>query len=289
MPRIPVTRRKKVLLAGGALVLAAVTACSSAAPTSTPRPEQTATPTQRPAATATPCPTATATPAPTATSGGGTTPAATRPAPTETPDSGPRALAWEVLDVGPGTKPALALLSDGTPVVAYMLEAINGFVKAAILEDAGWKIEEIAEGYFYGPLDVAAGPDDAVHVAYHDHQGSSFQPDRGDAVYAVRRNGRWEASPAEDNGHDGWDNRIVVDAQGRVHMSGMDPSDFGGNGAEYDALRSDGGWDVEEVGSGPLTSRWATSVAVDPSGNPHITYFDQSGGELRLASRDGSG
>ena len=38
---------------------------------------------------------------------------------------------WRVETVDEGAKPAIALASDGTPYVAYMREAISGFVKAA--------------------------------------------------------------------------------------------------------------------------------------------------------------
>jgi len=53
-------------------------------------------------------------------------------------------------------------------------------------------------------------------------------------------------------------------------------------------LDESGNWTVESVGSGPQTYKYATSVAVDPSGNPHITYYDQSGKYFALASKDGS-
>ena len=52
-------------------------------------------------------------------------------APTSTAEGA--VFSWQVETVDEGTKPALALTSDGTPYVAYMLEAITGFVKAALL------------------------------------------------------------------------------------------------------------------------------------------------------------
>ena len=198
------------------------------------------------------------------------------------------AFAWEVLEVDRGTKPALALTSDDTPYVAYMLEAQDGFVKSAVLRGESWDISTVAEGYFYGPLDIATGPDDIPHVTYHDHQAPTFLRDKGDAAYAVLRNGEWQVDAVFDLGHDGWDNRIVIDGEGLPHMSAIDPKEFGGVGVEYYGLDESGNWTVESVGSGPQTYKYATSVAVDPSGNPHVTFYDQSGKDLALASRNGS-
>ena len=53
-----------------------------------------------------------------------------------------------------GAKPSLAVNRDGVPHIAFMLEAMLGFVKYALLGDAGWDITTIVEGYFYGPLDI---------------------------------------------------------------------------------------------------------------------------------------
>ena len=197
--------------------------------------------------------------------------------------------AWAIEDVDRGTKPALALTSDGTPYVAYMLESMPGFVNNAIKNGDSWDITNIVEGYYYGPLDIAIGPDDTAHVAYHDHQGNTFNPSKGDAVYAVLRDGAWTTQDAVDPGHDGWDNRITVDADGRPHMSGVDPEEFGGDGVEYYRLNDSGEWEVESVGSGPLTYKYATSVAVTPDGIPHVSYFAQPDNNLIVASKNGSG
>ena len=195
-----------------------------------------------------------------------------------------------IQEVDRGVKPALALNSQGTPVIVYMLESTSGFVKSAERDGSGWDIATVASGYFYGPLDVAIGPDDVAHVSYHDHQDlRGFRPEKGDAVYAVLRNGEWTAKAIADPGHDGWDNRIAIDAQGRPHISAIDPVEFGGDGLEYYRLDPNGDWTVEQVGSGPLTYKYATSIAIDPDGNPHITYFGQDESDLVLASRGPNG
>lgn len=197
---------------------------------------------------------------------------------------------WQLQRVDAGTKPALAVAPDGTPAIIYMLERQDGWVRIAQLRDGEWQSEQVADGYFYGPPDVAVGPDGVIHGAYHDHQDSQFQPDKGDAVHVSGGPGDWTSTTAEDAGHDGWDNRITVDAEGRPHMVGMDPQDFGSvDGVEYYSLDGDGAWQAEAVGSGPQTYQWGISVAVDPAGEPWVTYYDGEMTALMLAGRSADG
>jgi hypothetical protein len=164
-----------------------------------------------------------------------------------------------------------------------MLERNDGWVRVARLEDGEWKSDQLAEGYFYGPPDLTVGDDGIVHAAYHDHGIE-------DAVYAVRAGGAWSLTAAADGGHDGWDNRITVDATGQPHMVGVDPSDFGGtDGVEYYGLTEDGTWVAEPVGSGPQTYRWAVSVAVDPDGTPWVAFHDGDALDLMLSHRTTDG
>ena len=197
------------------------------------------------------------------------------------------ALGWNIERVDRGTKPALALDSNGTPTVVYMLERTEGYVKAAVRNDTGWEISTIAQGYFYGPPDVAIDRNDVPHVSYHDHQAKMFDPAKGDAVHAFTRDGQWVANTLAHPGHDGWDNRIVVDADNGVHISAIDPLDFGGKGVEYYFVDNAGAPTVESVGSGPLSYKYATSIALNPSGQPSISYYDQRETSLRLATRLG--
>lgn len=194
---------------------------------------------------------------------------------------------WQIEQVDRGTKPSLALDGADTPTIIYMLERINGWVKAAAWNGSDWDISTVQEGYFYGPLDVAFDGNDVPHISYHDHQDTRFMPEKGDAVHGFLQDGQWKTETLEHPGHDGWDNRLTVDAQNNVHISAMDPKDFGGQGVEYYFVDADGAFFVETIGSGPLTYQFATSIAVNPSGQPHITYYDEPAKSLKLATRTG--
>ncbi len=257
----------------GALVAVVAIACGGSA-TSTQRPDPTPT-----AASADTAPT----PSPSLTPSAGTTP---EPTPTESASESPALVSlgfsWEVLDVDDGVKPAIALTSDDVPFVAYMLEARPGFVKNAVWNGTDWDIATLSTGYFYGPLDIAIGPDDAAHISYHDH-------DEEDAAYAIWNGAEWQVTVIPGPGHDGWDNRIAVDSFGKPHISAIFPREFGGTGVEYYGLDASGQWMVESVGSVPLTYQFATSIAIDPQGAPHITFYKQDTNDLALASRTDAG
>ena len=77
---------------------------------------------------------------------------------------------WEISTVDDnGAKPSLAVNRDGVPHIGFMLEAMPGFFKHALLGDAGWDITTIAEGYFYGPLDIELDRAGDPGISWHNH------------------------------------------------------------------------------------------------------------------------
>ena len=69
---------------------------------------------------------------------------------------------WQLQRVDGGTKPALSVAPDGTPSIIYMLERQDGWVRISQLQDGEWQSEQVADGYFYGPPDIAVGPDGVI-------------------------------------------------------------------------------------------------------------------------------
>lgn len=268
----------------GFVLTVALAACGGAAPaTSPPQAAATTAPTDTPALpTDTPAPPPADTPAPTPTPG--------PPTPTPIPDTGETiGPGWQVTTIDVGIKPAVALDGKGRPHVAYMVEAEHGYVNYAHLGEDGWSRSTAAEGYYYGPPAIAVGPDDVPHIVWHDHQDpSEFKPDKGDATRAVLRDGKWFVGAIASEGHDGWDNSIVVDSQGTVHTASIDPSQFESqDGVEYAVF--DDGWQVEAIGSGPIAYEFGTAIDVDGQDRPGITYYDDVAGTLQYARRGADG
>ncbi|MBI4219765.1 MAG: hypothetical protein HY682_06435 [Chloroflexi bacterium] len=198
---------------------------------------------------------------------------------------------WSIEDVDTGIKPALDLAGDGSPHVAYMVEKEEGYVRHAFKPAAGtpgrWIISTVAEGYFYGPLDTAVDPDGNPRIVYHDHQDVEVRADLGNLAYAVKKGDGWEVNILDDPGHDGWDGSMVIDHDGVAHIAAIDPKDFAGSGVEYYRVGAE--YHVERIGSGPQTYRFATTIALDPVGTPHIAYYDEAQHRLMLARRTDQG
>lgn len=186
---------------------------------------------------------------------------------------------WDFVRVDDGTKPAMALGPDCTAEVSYMLERNDGYVRHASIPPGSLpSIAMVAEGYFYGPFDVATSASGDVYINYHDH-------DVEDQIVAVRSDNMWTLLRIMDAGHDGWDNNIRVTDDGIIHTSSVDPSGFGGRGVEYARRSPSGIWTVEAVGSPPITYANATSIVIKPDREPAIAYFNDTARDLELAER----
>lgn len=109
-------------------------------------------------------------------------------------------------------------------------------------EAGDWVVDTVSEGYFYAPLDMAIDDDDRIHIA--------------------------------NPGHDGWDGRIAIDPAGDVHIVSIDPSQFGSSSGVEWAVRSNGEWAVEEIGSGRIPYEFGVALAVDDDGRLNVAYHD---------------
>ena len=198
-------------------------------------------------------------------------------------------LTWEVQEVGEGIKPAFAIDEEGVAHVAFLTEADHGALFYAHNRNGDFEVEIVSEGYFYGPVDLALSPGGEPFIAYHDHQALQFDPALGDEVIAQLTQSGWDLTTVSDDGHDGWDNSIVVDQDGNWHTAAIDPSQFGGvNGVEYATL-VDGAVTVTPVGSGPIKYEFATSIQLDPSGSPSVAYYDDRDQQLEFAALGAGG
>jgi hypothetical protein len=194
---------------------------------------------------------------------------------------------WEVQQVGEGIKPTLALDGEGRAHVAFLVEDEHGKVSYASNASGDFAVATVAQGYFYGPVDIAVDEAGTPHIAYHDHQATGFNPELGDEVVARLQGAVWELTTVSHPGHDGWDNSIVVGKDGVWHTASIDPSQFGGrDGVEY-ATNAGGGIAVSSVGSGPLVYEFGTSIQLRADGTPAIVYYNDREGELEYAVLEG--
>ncbi len=202
---------------------------------------------------------------------------------------GELSLTWITQEVGEGIKPSFAIDDNGVAHVAFLTEADHGGLFYAHNRNGGFEVETVAEGYFYGPIDLALTLGGDPIIAYHDHQALQVDPALGDEVIAELTESGWKFTTVADDGHDGWDNSIAVDEAGNWHTAGVDPSQFGGeDGVEYATL-VDGAVTVVPVGSGPIKYEFATSIQLDRSGSPAIAYYNDRDQQLELASLGAGG
>jgi hypothetical protein len=195
---------------------------------------------------------------------------------------------WNLIQVGEGIKPAIDTDANGVVHIAFLTEDEHGAVFYGNNASGDFEIETVAEGYFYGPLDLAVGPEGEPYIAYHDHQDTGFNPELGDEVVAILKDGVWDLETIKDAGHDGWDNSIVVDSAGNWHTAAVDPSQFNSeSGVEY-ATNAGGAPSVVEVGSGPIAYEFATSIQLDQNNLPGVAYYDNNLQGLAYAKFDGS-
>ena len=197
---------------------------------------------------------------------------------------------WRSSIVGIGTKPSFAYGPDGSIHAMGMSEEGDGFVwHASAGSPAGpWFPANVAEGYFYGPGDIAVDSDNTVHLAWHNH-------DDEDPEHVTVRDGLVQRYPIETPGsHNGWDNALTLDAEGTLYQSSVNPSAFGAvDSLEYGVF--DGSdWTYEPiVESGSFMYGLNTSIAVDSDGKIHIAYCQANdwtaAGDLKYAVRDGDG
>jgi len=190
---------------------------------------------------------------------------------------------WSLTAVGNGIKPDLALDGDDLPALAWLVEELDeGFVAFSSAAE-GWTEQRFVEGYFYGPIGLDFDPAGDPHIAYHDHQSDSFQPDLGDLTHAVRTGNDWTVEAAAHDGHDGWDSTIAIGTDGVVRAAGIDPQQFDSQvGVEYYERNADG-WQVTAIGSGPIEYEWNVSLAVSEAGRTGLSYHDNNTGQLMFA------
>ena len=164
---------------------------------------------------------------------------------------------WRFTRFGMGVKPAIVVGADGTIHATFMNEAMDGWVRYASLSagaSSPGQSELIADGYFYGPIDILLAGDGQPRILYHDH-------DREDQVLAIRSGSGFTLQPMTNAGHHGWYNTGVIGPDGTLHTATYDPSGFSGLGLNYGAWDGSS-WNIELAAPGSFDYKGGTAVGV---------------------------
>ncbi len=185
---------------------------------------------------------------------------------------------WEIIDVDRGAKPSLAISEDRSVHITYVDEAItNGYVGYATIQSNGTKKTaryfQGGDTYFEGPGAIAIDPDGFAGILIHDHRSENemyILP-----IDSVDARGEFVTS----RNHDGWDNSVIYDSQGRAHTASTDFID----GLEYAVRENDGTWMKETLPTEGIFYNGATSIVLDRGDRPHIAFHNPNNEALEYA------
>jgi len=224
--------------------------------------------------------------------------------------------AWRVSKVDVGRVPQLALDESGRPHISY--SGGEEGLKYAWHDGTGWQIETVvSEGFTSLALDGSGQP----HIAYSDstdrvlkyaqHDGTgwrietvvshtaaryiSLALDRsgqphclwysnfpGDLKYAWYNGTSWQIETVASD--EGGSLSLVLDGADRPHIS-YNKQDYYDSVLKY-SWHDGTAWQIEIVEDSEEKVGWDTSLGLDESGRPHISYC---GGGLKYAWHDGTG
>jgi len=199
----------------------------------------------------------------------------------------------EVVDVQSdlpyATATSLALDEAGFPQISYCDYTYHD-LKYAHKDESGWHLETVDTGGSVGTyssltLDASGHP----HISFYDGTNSALK-------YAYEDGAGWHFEIVDSEGPVGWYTSIALDGSGYPHISYANWVTVGGLcGTHYYfaddlkyAYKDGAGWHTETVDTEGYTGYY-TSLALDASGYPHISYHDYHDGDLKYTRRDGSG
>lgn len=185
-----------------------------------------------------------------------------------------------------GWYPSIAFDRFGRPWIASYDQGRGHPRVSTRLLDGRWTGSYVDTTYdldgYYTSIAIEGVDRPVPHVAYLDATQGSLR-------YATRPDARkgWQVEVADSSSSGtGFYTSLVVDRFGRVHVSYVDIA----NGALRYGLRdrTTGRWTHETVDSAP-DLLYDCSLALDPTGWPHISYHHGTSSSLRHARRDAAG
>ncbi|MAK42234.1 MAG: hypothetical protein CL997_06070, partial [Euryarchaeota archaeon] len=130
---------------------------------------------------------------------------------------------------------------------------------------------------------IAIDSNDAVHISYHDITN-------GDLKYATDQSGSWANTTVDSVGTVGQYTSIAIDSNDVVHISYYDATnkDLKYASNMQSSIVSGVGGVIKFVDRDTKVGNEGTSIAVDSSGDVHISYYDGTNGDLKYATLEGA-
>jgi hypothetical protein len=184
---------------------------------------------------------------------------------------------WDIQDVevlnNVGQYVSMALDSSDNAHISYY-DATNDALKYAHWTGSGWDIQTVGQGGQYSS--IALDSNDQPHISY-------YSPTYVYLMYAKQVLGKWVTKVIDSDFC--IYTSIALDSNGYPNISYSDYPYY----LKY-LRQEDGFWLPEERIDGGLQMVGAfTSIAMDLSDSPHISYYDTTNGDLKYAKKTSSG
>jgi len=187
-----------------------------------------------------------------------------------------------------GWCPSLAVDSSDYPHIIYGEDHDDNHhdrYKYAYKNNSGWHVETVPDQSNAGwPGSLALDSEGHAHISY-----MTWKPwTRRTLWYGVRDGSPWSFEPVDQTGVGaGVSNSLALDSNSRPHIAYSSQASYGGPRRLSYAAGTDSGWDIQFVGTA-ANAGWGTSLALDSSGHPHISYQDRTNENLKYAWWDPS-
>jgi hypothetical protein len=148
---------------------------------------------------------------------------------------------------------------------------------------SSWTISTIdSVGNVGSRTSIAIDSNDAVHISYHDVTN-------GDLKYATDQTGSWANTTVDSVGTVGKYTSIAIDSNDVVHISYYDATnkDLKYASNMQSSIQTGVGNVIRFIDRDTKVGHEGTSIAVDSNGDVHISYHDDTNGDLKYASLQG--
>lgn len=184
---------------------------------------------------------------------------------------------WDLMQVEKGTKPSIVVDAVDKVHIAYLKEGFSsGYIGYLTLEGDSIKADRFVQGGFEGPLAFGLTRGGFPNILVHDHASEN-------QMFFTFSTIGWIGEQINSTNHDGWDNSLYYDSEGKVHTASTDAID----GLEY-SYRIGEEWVKETLPTGGVMYNEGTSIVLDNNDLPHIAYYHMGNDRLEYAYNDGN-